>query len=85
MQDNPSDSDWRLTTPALAWRRLLMAVLVAATAVAGVATFARLLAPGGIAPMEWMVCLLFTSDAADGAFRRGPVVASPHEISTSSL
>jgi len=59
MQDNPSDSDWRLTAPALAWRRLLMAVLVAATAVAGVTTFARLLAPGGIAPMEWMVLGLF--------------------------
>jgi membrane glycosyltransferase len=59
MEHNPTDSGWRLTTPALAWRRVLMAVLVVVTATAGITSFARLLAPGGIAPLEWMVLGLF--------------------------
>ncbi|MEX0430237.1 glucans biosynthesis glucosyltransferase MdoH [Spiribacter insolitus] len=53
-------SSWHLTQPGLPLRRLALALLVLATASAGVHAFWRLLAPGGVQPLEWAVLILFS-------------------------
>ncbi|MEX0385775.1 glucans biosynthesis glucosyltransferase MdoH [Spiribacter onubensis] len=52
-------SSWHLMQPGLTVRRLVLMMLVWATAAAGLHAFWRLLAPGGMQPLEWAVLMLF--------------------------